>query len=145
MEIFNYEKAWQDLRSQTTAAICEMSRLDGQTRGMLPIRGDTDFDRLFNLVNDYAWLLGELKKYQDFDYEVQLTPDGSVKLDNGLSAVPLKTLKNSEGGIAHIIKKGNCFVLIQNSKLASGDYTEYFFEVSEWFPQAALALRSIIF
>jgi hypothetical protein len=143
MEKFNYEKAWRDLRSQTTDAICEMSRLDGQTRGMLPIRGDTDFDRLLNLVNDYAWLLGELKKYQDFDYEVQMTPDGSVQLDNGLLATPLKTFKNSEGGIAHIIKNGNCFVLIQNSKLASGGYTEYFFEVNGWFPQAAVALKSI--
>jgi hypothetical protein len=138
----NYEKFREELRLQTNEIVCELSRLDGQTRGMLPIYGDNDFERLYNLVNDYKWLLEELKKYQTFDYKVQIDPDGPVLLD-GKTVTPIKTLKNSEGGIVHIILEDNCFVLIRNEKIVE-KYSAYFFRTNRWFSQAAAVLKSLV-
>ena len=141
-KMFDYKKAWQDLRSQTTEAVCELSQFDGRVYGELPIRGTDDFERLRNLVDDYGHLLDEINKHRSFTYRIQITPDAMASMPDVKIVIPLKTLKDSSGNIAHIIKDNEDYVLIRNTD-GDGLFSKTFFQTVYWFPEAAAALKSL--
>lgn len=70
-------------------------------------------------------------------YQLQETPDKKAELKNGAKVIPLATLKDQHGGIAHIIEDDHCFVLILGSE------DRKFNMVSHWFPEVVKAIYKL--
>jgi len=71
-------------------------------------------------------------------YQLQANPDKHAQLVGGGSVTPLATLKDEYGGISHIIKDDNCYVLINGSEVQP-----YFTMVTHWYQEAAKALAGL--
>lgn len=70
-------------------------------------------------------------------YQLQDKPDSNVTLGRGSEVTPVATLKDEHGGISHIIKDDNCYVLVNGS--ADGGFKM----VKHWYPEAVEALKTL--
>jgi len=72
-------------------------------------------------------------------YRVQDIPDPRATLQNGAHLYPIVTLKDEHGGVAHIIKDDQCYVLTVNAGRTDGrvQMTPW------WFSEAFEASRSL--
>ena len=72
-------------------------------------------------------------------YHVQPKPTKAILLDNGSDAIPLITLTDAAGGVAHICQDDGCFVLYLKKP---GSMRHKL--VSHWFPEATKALSDYL-
>jgi len=70
-------------------------------------------------------------------YVLQSEPDEGIVLRNGGAAKPLATLKDEYGGISHIIKDDQCYMLVNGSE------EKGFIAVKHWYHEAVEALKSL--
>ena len=71
-------------------------------------------------------------------YKLQDKPNFQVVMDNGATLKPVATLKDEFGGISHIIKDDNCYVLVNGINEGG-----VFFKTCHWYPEAVSALRTL--
>jgi len=72
------------------------------------------------------------------------TPWTQAKLTNGSIVMPLVTLVDGYGGVSHIIRDDNCFVLINRVGESNNEPNGTFAISPYWFKEAAAALVGYI-